>query len=124
MKNRNKAIIVASLVGAVNSYATCSVPSNGATAGSTVTCTGTTTGVYSINAANVTFLNQGDMTGTGIQFGIIISQPTTTTGINVTNQGTISWKVIQCLISRSNLLMLRILTMLDYTFVYFALFVF
>lgn len=32
MKNRNKAIIVASLVGAVNSYATCSVPSNGATA--------------------------------------------------------------------------------------------
>ncbi|MFZ2200792.1 MAG: hypothetical protein WAW89_03120 [Leptotrichiaceae bacterium] len=39
MKNRNKAIIVASLVGAVNSYATCSVPSNGATAGSTVTCT-------------------------------------------------------------------------------------
>mgnify|MGYP003505312234 CR=1 FL=1 len=33
MKNRNKAIIVASLVGAVNSYATCSVPSNGATAG-------------------------------------------------------------------------------------------
>ena len=27
MKNRNKAIIVASLVGAVNSYATCSVPS-------------------------------------------------------------------------------------------------
>ena len=51
----------------------------------------TTTGVYSINAANVTFLNQGDMTGTGIQFGIIISEPTTTTGINVTNQGTISW---------------------------------
>ena len=51
----------------------------------------TTTGVYSINAANVTFLNQGDMTGTGRQFGIIISQPTTTTGINVTNQGTISW---------------------------------
>ena len=95
MKNRNKAIIVASLVGAVNSYATCSVPSNGATAGSTVTCTGTTTGVYSINAANVTFLNQGDMTGTGIQFGIIISQPTTTTGINVTNQGTISWNNAQ-----------------------------
>ena len=95
MKNRNKAIIVASLVGAVNSYATCSVPSNGATAGSTVTCTGTTTGVYSINAANVTFLNQGDMTGTGRQFGIIISQPTTTTGINVTNQGTISWNNAQ-----------------------------
>ena len=93
MKNRNKAIIVASLVGAVNSYATCSVPSNGATAGSTVTCTGTTTGVYSINAANVTFLNQGDMTGTGRQFGIIISQPTTTTGINVTNQETISWNL-------------------------------
>ena len=79
MKNRNKAIIVASLVGAVNSYATCSVPSNGATAGSTVTCTGTTTGVYSINAANVTFLNQGDMTGTGRQFAMIISHPTTTT---------------------------------------------
>jgi hypothetical protein len=55
MKNRNKAIIVASLISAANSYAACSVPSNGATAGSTVTCTGTTTGVYSINAANVTF---------------------------------------------------------------------
>jgi hypothetical protein len=59
MKNRNKAILVASLISAANSYAACSVPSNGATAGSTVTCTGTTTGVYSINAANVTFLNQG-----------------------------------------------------------------
>ena len=95
MKNRNKAILVASLISAANSYAACSVPSNGATAGSTVTCTGTTTGVYSINAANVTFLNQGDITGTGTQFGIIISQPTTTTGINVTNQGTISWNNAQ-----------------------------
>ena len=91
MKNRNKAILVASLISAANSYATCSVPSNGATAGSTVTCTGTTTGVYSINAANVTFLNQGDITGTGTQFGIIISQPTTTSGINATNQGTMTW---------------------------------
>ena len=91
MKNRNKAILVASLISAANSYAACSVPSNGATAGSTVTCTGTTTGVYSINAANVTFLNQGDITGTGTQFGIIISQPTTTSGINATNQGTMTW---------------------------------
>ena len=91
MKNRNKALLVASLISAANSYAACSVPSNGATAGSTVTCTGTTTGVYSINAANVTFLNQGDMVGSGSQTGIIIFQPTTTTGINVTNQGTISW---------------------------------
>ena len=91
MKNRNKAILVASLIGAVNSYATCSVPSNGATAGSTVTCTGTTTGVYSINAANVTFLNQGDMVGSGSQTGIIISESTTTSGINATNQGTMTW---------------------------------
>lgn len=40
MKNRNKAILVASLISAANlDYTTCSVPSNGATAGSTVTCT-------------------------------------------------------------------------------------
>ena len=95
MKNRNKAIIVASLVGAVNSYATCSVPSNGATAGSTVTCTGTTTGFYSINAANVTLINQGDMSLSGASYGVIHAQPTTTSGIKIVNEGTISWNNAQ-----------------------------
>ena len=92
MKNRNKAILVASLISAANSYAACSVPSNGATAGSTVTCTGTTSGTYTIrNVQNVQLTNEGAWNLSGTSLGIVNADTGNLTDLVVTNKGTMTW---------------------------------
>ena len=85
------AALTAAAAFALPAQAGCDVPTNTATAGSTVTCTGTQTGEYGINAANVTFLNQGTMTADGPLYGVLYVRPSTATGFNGTNQGTINW---------------------------------
>ena len=59
------AALTAAAAFALPAQAGCDVPTNTATAGSTVTCTGTQTGQYVINAANVTLNNLGTMTADG-----------------------------------------------------------
>ena len=85
------AALTAAAAFALPAQAGCDVPTNTATAGSTVTCTGTQTGQYVINAANVTLNNLGTMTADGSLYGVFYLQNMNTSGFNGTNQGTINW---------------------------------
>lgn len=63
------------------------------TAGGSVLCSGTTTGQYQINAANVQLTNDaaGDMTLNGASIGLIYAVETAANGVLVINQGKMTW---------------------------------
>lgn len=74
-----------------SAQAACSPPSGTATAGATITCTGVTTGQYTINAASTTFNNQGDLAASGSLLGVLYALPTTASGFQGINTGSITW---------------------------------
>lgn len=64
------------------------VATGAATAGSTLTCSGTTAGQYDINTPNVTLTNTGTLTGAGLlPYGLLYVSSTNGSGANIVNQG-------------------------------------
>lgn len=71
--------------------ATCDIPAIPAS-NSTVTCTGTTSGTYTISyAQNVQLTNQGEWTLSGASLGLVNADFGDLTGLVVSNAGTMTW---------------------------------
>ena len=71
--------------------ATCDIPAIPAS-NSTVTCTGTTSGTYTIRyAQNVQLTNQGEWTLSGASLGLVNADFGDLTGLVVSNAGTMTW---------------------------------
>ena len=77
----------------LTSWAACTPPSPMGAANGSVLCSGTNTGQYLINAANVQFTNDstGDMTLSGTSIGLVYARENTANGVSVINQGKMTW---------------------------------
>ena len=76
---------------ALPAYANCDVPAIPPT-NATVTCTGSTSGTYTIrNVQNVKLVNEGSWNISGSSLGVINADTGNLTGLVVTNKGTMTW---------------------------------
>lgn len=75
----------------LTSWGACIPPSPATVAGSTVSCAGTTSGQYLINAQNIVFTHSGSWTATGALTGVVYATQNLANGVSVINQGSIDW---------------------------------